>query len=76
MNEELKARVINDELKARIVLDVIDIKTGFSWNNNDDVWIDAIKSAFREIRLEEMKCYNKEIGSSLLDYKKGGSENE
>lgn len=67
MNEELKAMVINDELKARIVLDVIDIKTGFYWNNNDDVWIDAIKSAFRQIRIEEIKCYNK----SLLEEMKG-----
>ena len=56
---------MNEELKARIVLDVIDIKTGFYWNNNDDVWIDAIKSAFRQIRLEEMKCENEEMKRRL-----------
>ena len=49
---------MNDELRARIILDVIDIKTGFYWNNNDDVWLDAIKSAFNEIRKEEGRNKN------------------
>lgn len=62
---------MNDELRARIVLDVIDIKTGFYWNNNDDVWIEAIKLAFREIREEERK--SNIVGCSFL---KGALKNE
>lgn len=49
---------MSDELRARIILDVIDIKTGFYWNNNDDAWLDAIKLAFNEIREEERKNKN------------------
>lgn len=46
---------MNDELRARIILDVIDIETGFYWNNNDDVWIEAIKLALEQIKKEENK---------------------
>lgn len=46
---------MNDELRARIILDVIDIKTGFYWNDNDDVWLDAIKLALEQIKKEEIE---------------------
>ena len=44
---------ISNKEKARIILDIIDIETSFNWNDNDDVWLDAIMKGFEVIKSEE-----------------------